>query len=236
MKLHESLTPRILFHYTNAKNLNSILKSGKLKGQWYKTKATNKKNKLEIATVRPSAVTKDFKKLSHSIGNVRVVIDAEKVSQRAKIAPVSEHTKEAIESVGSVFKKYNYEMSNIEANKKATKFLFYLNKNNINNKELIIKNLEKEIPSIKTGDIDGIIIEKFYYDKHSKGNLGRREGEERIIANSVPLNSKYIKIELLPDFIKNLKNLDKEELLKNIIKNKYLFIKNKTFNDITKGK
>jgi hypothetical protein len=243
----EAISPRELHHYTNYSSLLEILKSNSLKGSDY----VGTKNKDdEISTVRPSmASKKNLAGLSSNTGGgVKIIFDGAKLSdtvRRVKLRTIAEYPVDDIEGIEYILKNSKLP-GKTEAQRLMKRLIAYYKKNPDDILEL--------------GDASEIepILEKYGYIvvgraislkrmvKDFLKNIKKREGEERIVikrGDSIPLNPKYLKIELVSkmsgrekDRLEHNYKLDKikVELKQQLKKNKNLFVQNDIYKEMIK--
>jgi hypothetical protein len=207
----------------------------------------------QVSAVRPSmSKTIDVDSLSYKIEGVRIIIRVHKMLDKVrnvKTVPIAEFPADDFYSIrkiissicGSKLKKN--EIKNI-TKKFIKKFAKYIDLSkyeyNIGNLKIKKEKLEEikdffkqNIPLIDN-DINERLIRVLYSNVISYAYyLKKREGEERIVApEGIPLNSSYIKIELLPKSL-NAINYSAFRKPKRIIdlltKNKNLFITNQIY-------
>lgn len=252
MNLREAIGERELHHYTKYVFLQNILKAGALRLNKY---VGTPKGHGQLATVRPSMITKEnLENLSSaSDGGVKFIIDASKASDAVrglKISPLAElpvmHREEIEKMVGPRnSKKINLIMKElVSLMKKYPKLGSYTATYDTkeNTKEIfgeeaydaVVKHMEKWNYSMTRPNHVMNVAKR--YRKYTDS----REGEERLTLKnkgqheqSLPLNKKYIKIELTkPDDMND--RLYKEKLVREMKKNKDLFVQNDIFKDMIK--
>lgn len=210
-ELKDIPTASVLYHYTNAENLLKILESGYLKGQEYNTKASDKQNSLEIATMRKSKVselkkTKKWEEMSPSIGKVKIILykDRIKTLRNTYVKPIAEYPKSRSISykrnedfILNLLTKKGFPKEEVKEDlknfKKGNKTA--LDKY-VNNSKKILDNKDKKAIKYTIEDLN---IESRYITKFSQPKY--KEGEERIINKNgnpdiIPLKKEYLKIVL----------------------------------------
>jgi hypothetical protein len=221
--LNEAKSPGTLYHYTNEYNIIDILN----KGEGLELRKRTASKDIALSLVRPSSIVRDTKMndLSTEIGNIRIVFDISKASDLIrgfKVKPVAGFQDENTEDLKKIIK--------------SDRKIKYLKKLFLKSGEKETKKILDKDPSLydKTEDILKIL-------RWISSVAKNREGEERILTKdnkNIPLDSRYIKIELLPGFTKDAidmegeyKGYDKQTLKDLIRKKKYkgLFIINNEY-------
>lgn len=210
-ELKDIPTSSVLYHYTNAENLLKILESGYLQGQEYNTKASDKQNSLEIATMRKSKVselkkTKKWEEMSPSIGKVKIILykDRIKTLRNTYVKPIAEYPKSRLISykrnedfiLNLLTKKGFPKEEVIEDLKKFKKGNKTALDKYVNNSKKLLDNKDKKAIKYTIEDLN---IESRYITKFSQPKY--KEGEERIINKNgnpdiIPLKKEYLKIVL----------------------------------------
>ena len=231
-ELLEGVGPRTLLHYTDYHALKKILDTGKLEAFEY---PGTKSNTKQIATVRPSMANKDnVKQLSSGTrGGVKIIIDASKMSDSARGAKIKTVAEFPIIHKQEIKKKLNVSDRKLE---------------------LVLKELDKHYKRFGETEDDLVSDEAVKNLKMIEKKLGltrlksaiasyelylerriNREGEERITVkhpkSSIPVNNKYIKIELMDPY-EGKAFSSRVGAQKTIKKNKGLFVDNKHLKDI----
>jgi hypothetical protein len=210
-ELKDISTASVLYHYTNAENLLKILESGYLQGQEYNTKASDKQNSLEIATMRKSKVselkkTKKWEEMSPSIGKVKIILykDRIKTLRNTYVKPIAEYPKSRLIS----YKRNEDFILNLLTKKgfpkeEVIEDLKNFKKGNktaldkyVNNSKKLLDNKDKKAIKYTIEDLN---IESRYITIFSQPKY--KEGEERIINKNgnpdiIPLKKEYLKIVL----------------------------------------
>lgn len=222
--LSEGIGERELHHYTDIDGLFGILKSQTINGLNY-TSFKGDKGKNSVATVRPSMSNeKNLDALSgSSSGGVKFIIDGSKLSdlvRGVKLKPLAEYP----------LTDMNVIRSTLKPGKKLNPFLNSMFKLMKQKPSQEISNKISKLLSdnVKDGSEDTVRS----LTKASLRDFIKREGEERIVLKkgSIPLNPKYIKIEL--DDKKNFKiNSYRRKLL---LDNKKYFVINDIYKKLTK--
>lgn len=259
MTLREAIGERELHHYTIYHALENILKTGNLRLRDY---VGTPKGTGQLATVRPSMISKEnLENLSGgSNGGIKIIIDASKASDAVRglkvktIAELPLMFKEQIE--GKVGKRNR---NNIQ---KIMKELLSMLKIHPSLNSYLstheTKEKTKEIIGDKAFDAVKEFMDKWNIKltqpaelintaKRYRRYVKEREGEERLTIKDtgrnkkhsfLPLNKKYIKIELMkqPNKAAGLNKQYMEKLVRQMKKHKDLFIKNDIYKDIISKK
>lgn len=235
--LKESIGEREYFHFTGYPELIKILKSNTLEGYYYET--SNSKNK-EICVLRPSmASNKNIESIgSNTDGGVKIIINASILSDKergvkfSKIAEFPLKYKKIIQNRIGKNINFNSFIKELKDNIKKTNLkVNRANVTKINNK------MEHLWNKYELNEDQFLMIINFYvrYIQEVK----HREGEERIqLKKGIELNPKYIKIELKNSsrIFNDLDSFDRKNIISLIKEKKNLFIHNKIYNDLIKGK
>jgi len=253
--LSEGIGKRVLHHYTNYDSLFNILKSKQLNAKKY---PGTKKGTVQVATVRPSmSSSKNLGTLgSATDGGVKFIIDASNISDSVRgakintIAEIPYDTKKEISKIHPSFFKNEKKLNLLL--KKIQKFVPEDEKSFETRRMAPMKLTKVIVDKLKQ---DGVELEKDRYKNQEVLEkivrlalfhtvmLRKREGEERITLKDLygknsknktglPLNKKYIKIEL----IKAPKQYELKGLKEALLKNKNLFIQNDIYKKIVEGK
>jgi len=226
-------TPRDLYHYTNTRNLEGILKDGHLKTSDYEanTTATEKRvihgepeyhpatgeaySSSELATVRPSMSheTNVNANLSSNIGLVKFIIKPHILSDKVRgvrVRPIAEFPLFAMKDVAEVMEDElgsDPKTANKQAKEILKKGKEYYEKDEFRLASSFITWLKKSFPWKKWENVPTRRI----YDRVAEYTdfIKEREGEERISlkkGDKIPLDSRYLKIELLKGFTEDFED------------------------------
>jgi hypothetical protein len=212
-------TPRDLYHYTNTGNLEGILKDGHLKTSDYEANVDTEKrvfhgkvgsdtSSSELATVRPSMAHKENvnSNLSGNIGLVKFIIKPHILSDKVRgvrVRPLAEFPLFAMKDIAEVMEAEtgsDPKMANRQAKEILNKGREYYDKDSSGFISWLRRSFDwtawEEVP---TRQIYDRVTEYADYARE-------REGEERISLkknNKIPLDSRYLKIELLKGFVED---------------------------------
>ena len=255
--LQESGAPTILYHYTNFSSLLKILKSGYLKLSRFPVTSSHKKYPFELATVRPSARNYKPYELSPGAKNVKFIIKADILRDKVrsiKVKPIAEFSLNSINNIKKTIGKYTDLVKKENLDKIANEIIKEALK--IYHHSLVSNYQKSKSESYANKKMSEFLIKKFGEDEIKKadkklyrggftpltfnilGNtetiykfMKKREGEERIAGpQKIPLDNKYLKIELETVAIYTFRLEDKQL----IEKWESLFVKNKTYEKIKK--
>ena len=252
MNLREAIGERELHHYTTYTSLEDILKDKYLEMKSY---PGTPKGTSQLATVRKSMANKEnLSNLSGGTeGGVKIIIDASKLSDTvrgAKVKTVAEfpvaygsmlrqdfgkknekNFNKILKELKSIVEKYPVLLKKVEFRKTTTVHL----------KDLYgAKPYSAMKTFLKKWDIEqgiNLIINTY---RRYKAHLSEREGEERItlkrkdrLNTKLPLNKKYIKIELTKPY--EARKFYKKKMKEVIVNNQELFVKNEFYKELMKG-
>jgi hypothetical protein len=238
--LIEGIGKRTLHHYTDYSSLLKILRDKKIDGYQY---PGGKDDEVQVATVRPSmANPKNLKHLGSSTdGGVDFIIDASALSDKVRGAKIKTIAELPFVSLKEIRKKHPVLKDVKKTNaliKKIEKTIKKVNKGkNYRAQELahkvvndlILNGVEILEDKYDNRDLLFFVVSKVIMLSRFHNN---REGEERVSLKNkkagIPLNKKYIKIEL-KEFPPNF---SKKGLKEALLKNKDLFIQNNIYKEI----
>jgi hypothetical protein len=216
-------SPKVVYHYTNTKNLSGMLKSGDLKPSDYEINLDTEKKiyhgkyerpkVTEIATIRPSALAhQTLDDISENIGKVKLIIKTHILADKVRgvsTKPIAEFPLRSVNDVRDEFIKIGFE--NKVATRNAHRVLAaYKRMSNairgdlpgkIDRNSALVDEFKKWLEQTFHVDlpVNSFVDagdEMLYYWRN-------REGEERISlkkGGSVPLDPVYLKIELIKGF------------------------------------
>lgn len=213
-----------LYHYTNPKALYYILKERRLRTQLYPTGTHHDRKterRRELATIRPSrASTVSVANLSGSIGKVKIIIQFDKLNdlvRGTRALPIAEFPISRMRDLGTDVMNHIGIRDEDLAEKIAIKLVRLFRTEGSDffksgslttaayNK--LVSSLKKKILEI-TGvnnikNTEGFVRNLIKHINELNDDAKKREGEERIVlkqGEGIPLDKRYIKIELLQDF------------------------------------
>lgn len=224
--LSEGIGERELHHYTDLLSLFDILKSKSINGFDYNSFLEGDKGKKVISTVRPSmANKKNLEKISgNASGGVKIIVDGSKLSDTVrgvKMKPIAEYPlidMNVIKTTMKPGKKINTFLNKMFGLMKAKQTAVIKDKID----KLLTDNIhEEKIDTVRT--LTRAALRDFVH----------REGEERIVLKkgNLPLNAKYLKIELHNKLMHKRINSYRRKLL---LDNKKYFVINDVYKKLTK--
>lgn len=247
---------RQLFHYTNGTNLAKILSSGYIKSNDnYPSKTIQRKEVSEIATMRPTKenemnaikktdVTKYNKKveeLSTNIGRIKIILFKDRITSSvrgASIKPIAELPKDEMKQIQEykeklikMYAKLHFKDEYKDLRKDLDRF--------INSKDAMEQ--ARHLGGLNQKYKQDDNFSNFNYLNNSLKHLRNylkpqeKEGEERIVFKfpdgKIPLDSKLIRIELLPGALSEIES-DNTSFIRNLKKYNDLFVKNTTYDKL----
>ena len=231
--LLESGPSRVLYHFTSIENLRKILRDGFLKGKPYNISSVSKKDcgdvPEEICLVRKS-MSRNIDSVSIKNADVRFVLQIDKMRDSVrgtKIKPIAEFPKQHIKKIKTMLGMRMPEVKESRIN--------YLAKELIRDSKSFIKKqgkLHNEI-GYKLHQESGKHFADVTIDrlisllKALKTDQKYREGEERIVAPKVPLNKKYMTIEIVDG--SGIYHGRPEKFLASMEKWEHMFLKNNEY-------
>ncbi len=252
MKLKELLIEngpqRVLYHFTELDNLYLILKDGYLKTKKYQSgtkgyfdvcrvpvtgSAQKEVQDKELCVIRKSMVGL-IKKIAIGNPDAKFTFQIDKMRDLVrgiKVKPIAEYPLDTYKSVAKTLRTYGeIKIQPKQAMRLAQKII-----QDIDNFQSIKKRVAKR------GKFFNDILQKYgkaaiteirWNLKPFRKYIVAREGEERLVGiDKIPLNSKYMTIEIMraPNTYLISKYENKEEILKNLKKHSSLFVKNKNY-------
>lgn len=250
-------------HYTSLPKLYQILKIGKIKGFVYDISLKNGKEEICVMRKSTDSTVKNNKDKIESLsqdadGGIKIYLYSHRIIagvRNAKIAPISEFSREDILILNLLLKRIQSACSNISIKGvriKLDKFsekISNLTRKNTIEEELFIKNFCKE--NIKNSQANNLRyikrdIKKYLETKNRLSlNAGKlnREGEERLSfpkGGGIPVDPMFIKIRIRGDVLtdkNNFKNINfgseaAKHMLSLIKKYNTVFVKDLKFNEL----
>ena len=205
--LLESGPSRVLYHFTSIERLQDILKDGFLEGKPYEVSSTSKDfencmksdSPNELCLIRQS-MARNIKGVSVKPPEVRFVFQIDKLRDSVrglKVKSIAEYPKKYIKNVRLILKTRISEKNDKEIDALARKVIRdaenFRNQRGKVYKE-VKSGLNKAHDQVWTKlSLQRLItaLEDIVYSQK------RREGEERVVADKIPLNKKYMSIEIV---------------------------------------